>query len=101
LVLAVFPLIIKDHFVSLCRIDGRLARATVITATGGVLELTGAAAGALLGGLAGLCLGWAAVMCIEAVLMASTVYRAALGRRSSASWATVDETGSTQNRTTP
>jgi O-antigen/teichoic acid export membrane protein len=90
LVLAVFPLIIKDHFVSLCRIDGRLARATMIAAAGGVLELIGASAGALLGGLGGLCLGWTAVMCIEAVLMASTVYQATIGRPSPASRAAND-----------
>lgn len=81
LVLAVFPLIIKDHFVSLCRIDRRLAKATVLIAAGGLLELTGAAAGARLGGLGGLSLGWAAVICIEAVLMAPAVYRAAAGDR--------------------
>jgi O-antigen/teichoic acid export membrane protein len=90
LVLAVFPLIIKDHFVSLCRIDGRLARATMIAAAGGVLELIGASAGALLGGLGGLCLGWTAVMCIEAVLMASTVYQATIGRPSPAGRAAND-----------
>jgi hypothetical protein len=89
-VLAVFPLIIKDHFVSLCRIDGRLARATMIAAAGGVLELIGASAGALLGGLGGLCLGWTAVMCIEAVLMASTVYQATIGRPSPAGRAAND-----------
>lgn len=79
LVLAVFPLIIKDHFVTLCRIDRRLATATVLISAGGLLELTGAAAGAYLGGLAGLCLGWAAVICIEAALMAPALYRAVAG----------------------
>ena len=81
LVLAVFPLIIKDHFVSLCRIDRRLGKATMLIAAGGLLELTGAAVGANVGGLWGLCLGWAAVICVEAALMTPAVYRAAVTDR--------------------
>ncbi len=77
MVLTVFPLIVKDHFVSLCRLNRRLARGAALIGGAGVLELAGAAAGAYLGGLVGLCLGWAAVLCIEALFMAPTVYRGA------------------------
>lgn len=78
LVLTVFPLIVKDHFVSLCRLDGRLARATALIGAAGVLELAGAATGARLGALLGLCLGWGAVICVEALCMAPAVYHAAM-----------------------
>jgi O-antigen/teichoic acid export membrane protein len=79
LVLTVFPLIVKDHYVSLWRLDGRLGRAAATIGAAGVLELVGAAAGAYLGGLLGLCLGWGGVICIEALFMAPMVYRAAKG----------------------
>jgi O-antigen/teichoic acid export membrane protein len=81
MVLAVFPLIIKDHFVSLCRIDRRLAKATGMIAAGGFLELAGAALGAQAGGLAGLSLGWTAVIWLEAAVMTPAVYRAAVPDR--------------------
>jgi len=77
LVLAVFPIIIKDHYVGVCRIERRLGQAVALVAGGAVLELAGAAVGAHLGGLAGLSVGWVAMMCIEALIMAPTVYRAA------------------------
>ena len=80
LVVTVFPLIIKDHFVSVSRIDRRLTRATVMVTVGGLFELIVASIGAHIGGLAGLSLGWAMVICIQAVLMLPTVYRAVLGR---------------------
>ncbi len=88
LALAVFPLIVKDHFVSLCRLDRRLAKATALIAVGGLLELAGGAVGAHLSGLAGLSVGWTAVICIEGILMAPTVYRAAVqdSRYRGASW---------------
>jgi O-antigen/teichoic acid export membrane protein len=77
LVLAVFPIIIKDHYVGICRIERRLGQAVALVAGGAVLELAGAVVGAHLGGLAGLSVGWAAMVCIEALIMAPTVYRAA------------------------
>jgi hypothetical protein len=81
LVLTVFPLIIKDHFVSLSRIDRALARATAMVTAGGVMELVGASIGAHVGGLYGLGLGWALVIWIQAAVMLPTVYRAVVGAR--------------------
>jgi O-antigen/teichoic acid export membrane protein len=75
MVLAVFPLVIKDHYVSICRIEGRLARGATLVSAGALLEVIGAAVGAHLGGLLGLSLGWVAMICIEAVVMAPSVYR--------------------------
>jgi len=75
--LAVFPLIIKNHFVTICRIHGRVVTTALWMAAGSLLELTLAAIGASLGGLAGLSLGWVAAMCIEALFMARTVFQVA------------------------
>lgn len=76
LALAVFPLIVKDHFVNLCRLDRQLATAAAWIAAAGTLELIGGALGARFDGLTGLSVGWTAVICIEAIVMAPRVYRA-------------------------
>jgi O-antigen/teichoic acid export membrane protein len=75
MVLAVFPLIIKDHYVSICRIEGRPAQGATLVSAGALLEVIGAAVGAHQGGLVGLSLGWVAMICVEAVVMAPTVLR--------------------------
>jgi O-antigen/teichoic acid export membrane protein len=72
-----FPFIIKNHYIAVCRIHGRVAHAAQITIVTGILELTGAALGARLGGLTGLSLGWFAAMCTEAIFMSRTVYKTA------------------------
>jgi O-antigen/teichoic acid export membrane protein len=75
-----FPIIIKYHYGTLCRIQGRMARATLPVIGGGLLELGVAALGARLAGLPGLSLGWVAAACIEALFMSRTVYKAVLGQ---------------------
>ena len=77
--LCVFPIIVKDHFVTLSRIHQRLAGAAILAAVGSVAELTLAALGAYLGGLPGLVVGWLIALALEALVMAPTVYRAARG----------------------
>lgn len=72
-----FPFIIKNHYIAVSRIQGRVARATLVTVGGGVIELGGSVLGAYLGGLTGLSLGWFAAVCIEAICMSRTVYKAA------------------------
>ncbi|MFL5628354.1 MAG: lipopolysaccharide biosynthesis protein [Ktedonobacteraceae bacterium] len=72
-----FPFIIKSHFVAVCRIQNRVAHASLVTIVTGFLELGGSVLGAYLGGLTGLSLGWFAAVCIEAVFMFRIVYRAA------------------------
>ena len=76
LVLAVFPDLIKGHFIAVCRIQGRLVQALVLVMVGVPLELGAAALGAHLGGLSGLSLGWVGALCIEAAYMFPIVYRA-------------------------
>ncbi len=76
LVLAAFPLIIKNHYISICRIQDRIARAMLRIAPGSLLELGAAALGAHLGGLSGLSIGWVAGVYVESMFMFCTVYKA-------------------------
>ncbi|MGH2367289.1 MAG: hypothetical protein ACRDI2_03740, partial [Chloroflexota bacterium] len=77
LAIGVLPMIVKDHYVAICRVHGLVGRAAVLVATGGCIELILAAVGARWGGLTGLSLGWVAALALEAAMMAPTVYRAA------------------------
>lgn len=78
--LGVFPVIIKDHYVTLNRIRGRVTGTALLASAGSVLELFLAALGAeRLGGLSGLALGYLGALWLEAVFMAPTVYRVAIG----------------------
>jgi len=76
LVLAAFPLIIKNHYISICRIQDRIAQAMLGIVPGSLLELGAAALGAYFGGLSGLSMSWVAAICIESLLMLPTVYKA-------------------------
>jgi hypothetical protein len=69
-----FPVMIKHHYVALCRIQGRMARARLPMIAGGLLELGVAALGACHGGLPGLSLGWVAGAWIEAMFMSRAIY---------------------------
>lgn len=72
-----FPFLMKNHYIAVSRIQGRMAHATQLTIITGLLEVGGSALGARLGGLIGLSVGWTAAMCIEAVFMAPAVFKAA------------------------
>ena len=74
LTLAVFPIIIKDHFIAIRRVSGRMAQTAGMAALGGALELSGAVIGALIGGLYGLCIGRFIGFCLEALLMGREVF---------------------------
>lgn len=73
--LGVFPVIVKDNYVTLRRIEGRVRGATGLVAIGGLLELGCAAIGALVGELRGVALGLVIGLCLEALLMLPTLYR--------------------------
>jgi len=75
LALGAFPLIIKNHYISICRIQDRIAQAMLSMAPGGLLELCAAALGGFLGGLSGLSLGWVLAICVESMFMFRTVYK--------------------------
>jgi O-antigen/teichoic acid export membrane protein len=74
--LAAFPVILKNHYVVICRIQNQMTRAMFPMLAGFLLELGGAALGAYLGSLTGLSLGWTIALCIEAALMSHRVYKA-------------------------
>jgi hypothetical protein len=76
LVLAALPLIIKNHYLSVCRIHDRIVQALVIMIPGGLMELGAAGLGAHYAGLSGICLGWVVSVYIETLFMGTTVYQA-------------------------
>jgi O-antigen/teichoic acid export membrane protein len=79
--LSAFPVIIKDHYIAVCRIHNRMAYAIKLIAIGALLELGGPVIGARLGNLPGLSLGWVLAQTVEAVYMSAAVYRAMHSRR--------------------
>lgn len=79
LVIAAFPLLIKNHYISICRIQDRIIRAMVALLPGSVLELVAAAIGAHMGGLVGLGIAWVAALSVESLFMVPTVYRVIRG----------------------
>lgn len=74
--IAAFPLIIKDHYIAVCRISDRIGYAMTYIIAGVVLELSLAALGGRLGGLLGLTLGWVMALNVEAIVMFRPVFRA-------------------------
>ncbi len=75
--LGVFPLIVKDHFVAVRRVQSQIRITAALAMFGSALELALGAAGAALGGLTGLATGFVLALCLEALLMAQPVWRAA------------------------
>ncbi len=65
--------VIKDHYVSICRAQGRLSHAAKIMAIGTSAEVFGSALGGILWGLTGICLGWAITASCESVFLFPTV----------------------------
>lgn len=76
LALGAFPVIIKDHYIAVCRIHNRMAYAIKFIVLGALLELGTPVVGAHLGNLVGLSLGWVLAQSIEAVYMSVAVYQA-------------------------
>lgn len=75
--LGAFAITVKDHFVALNRIYGRVGTAVIPVVAGSIFELVLAGLGASWGGLQGLATGWLIAMACEAVLMSPAIYRAA------------------------
>ncbi len=67
--------VIKDHYVSIRRAQGRLSRASKIMAIGTVAEVLGSALGGMWWGLTGICLGWAISASCEALFLLPAVLR--------------------------
>ena len=77
LVLAGLPFVIKDHWIALCRIQGRTWAAAKWSAAGAGVEMAGAVLGAWLGGTTGLCAVWVGVLAVEAAVLTVPLRRAA------------------------
>lgn len=75
--LAIFPLIIKGHYVAIHRIRGTVKKSLPLMIFGGALEVGGATLGAVVNGLPGLSVGWLIAVSIQVIFMAPVVYRAA------------------------
>lgn len=70
MVLAIFPLLVKEHFLALRRVEGKTVRTTTVTLIGAAVELIFAAVGARLGGLSGLCVGWVIAVTLQMIYTA-------------------------------
>ncbi len=75
LILGAFPLIIKNHYLTIGRIQNRMSYMMLPMLAGVLLELAGAAMGAHFGNLAGLSLGWVIALFIEGLFMSRSVYK--------------------------
>ncbi len=73
LALATIALVIKDHYVTLRRVEGRMAAAARVIVFGTAIEIALAAAGGHLYGTKGLCIGWVSAVFIEALVVAPVV----------------------------
>jgi O-antigen/teichoic acid export membrane protein len=78
--LAVIPLIVRSHYVAIARVFGLLSQAAALVVVSSTLEISGAAAGAVVGGLPGLSAGWLLGVCVGALLMAPSFRRVFIGR---------------------
>lgn len=76
LALDIFPSTFLSHYVALRRIQRRLATALPVIWGGALLQVGGGIAGAYLGGLEGVAIGWVAGATLEAMVMAPEVIRA-------------------------
>jgi len=71
----VLPLILKDHYIVVKRLERGLGRPTVYAMVGGLLEVGFAAAGALIGGVVGLSIGLVLAFWIEGLVVVPALYR--------------------------
>ncbi|HLX89485.1 MAG TPA: hypothetical protein VKR22_13640 [Acidimicrobiales bacterium] len=67
------PYVVKDHFVSIRRAQGRLNSASRVLAVGTAAEAIGAVVGGAFFGVDGLCLGWVLVAAAEAPFLLPAV----------------------------
>lgn len=66
---AVFPLIVKDHFIAITRIRETVRKTIPFIISGTALELLVAGLGGHIAGLSGVSIGWITALCIEAFCM--------------------------------
>jgi O-antigen/teichoic acid export membrane protein len=76
--LGIFPIIVKTHYVAICRIHRRVMQAAKVMTLGSLLELCLAAIGAQIGGLTGISIGWIIATCIENSFLVFAVRKAVI-----------------------
>ncbi|HJU00619.1 MAG TPA: lipopolysaccharide biosynthesis protein [Actinomycetes bacterium] len=81
LALGGLPLVIKDHYVALRRVQNRTGRAARVALVGTAFELGAATIGGILYGLTGVCVAWVAMLAVEALLLTPAVAHALHGIR--------------------
>jgi len=67
--------VIKDHYVAIRRVQGRLSQAAMMMEAGTSAEAAGAALGGIYWGMTGLSAGWAIASACEAVILLPAVLR--------------------------
>jgi O-antigen/teichoic acid export membrane protein len=72
--------VIKDHYVAIRRAQRRLSDAAKVMALGTSAEAAGAVLGAVMGGMTGLCIGWAVAASAEALALSPSVMAVLRGR---------------------
>lgn len=80
LALAGLPIVVKDHFVALRRVQGRTTEATVVLVVMAAFELAAAAIGMALGGVVGLCAWWLGALVVQALVLSWPLLSAARQR---------------------
>jgi O-antigen/teichoic acid export membrane protein len=73
--LAVFPLVFKDHYVAMRRVEGRLLTAASLVTAMTILEVAAAALGGATGGALGLVAAWTVAVYVEGAVTALPVIR--------------------------
>ncbi|VXC54492.1 hypothetical protein [Nocardioides sp. AX2bis] len=80
LALAGLPIVVKDHFVALRRVQGRTTEATAVLVVMAAFELAAAAIGMALGGVVGLCAWWLGALVVQALVLSWPLLSAARQR---------------------
>ncbi len=73
--LGYLPNVARFHYITVMRVEGHLRQAAIMLTGLGALEVAGAGAGAIVGGLTGLSAMFVAVMCLEAAVVARPIAR--------------------------
>jgi O-antigen/teichoic acid export membrane protein len=81
LTLAALPLVLKDHFVALRRVQGRTRAAAVTVIAWSSVEMLAAGIGAVLGGLIGLCIAWVVVVTAEGLALGIPILKDLVAHR--------------------
>jgi O-antigen/teichoic acid export membrane protein len=77
LLIGVFPVTVKAHFVALCQVKRLVGRAALFVSLAGLAEIGSATVGAMLGDLHTLTVAYVLVICAEGIILAPVVLRLA------------------------